>query len=738
MMDASSRKVEKRNRPPVSCEPCRTRKLKCNRGLPCDACIKRERSSLCLYAANANRSRPGTSKAREMKDRLNNLESLVSSFISGDAVIPSVLLAQSPSSSTPEDSAIVSSLVEQYRRSSKQGSILSNSSGGEGVLTPETPHLQETRDGQVNYIDPSHWLSILDDIKEVREHLSHQPLSQTATGMGVPVQPMGSDASFLFDARQASSLEEIIASLPSQPICDMLLSWYFNSSFMILGIIHPGKFQKEYAAFWESPTTAPPLWIALLFSVLSMTIALRRIANTIEPEGSIPPLAILQQRTVDCLTLGRYATANAHALEAFILHLQGLFFSQTRLPIDPWFAMGTIIRLAFRMGYHRDPSTLAGITPFDGEMRRRVWLNIFQIDALISFQLGFPSMIPTEFCDTEVPRNLEYSDLYEDMPALPPSRPLSEQTPVLYIIVKAGVMAVFKKIVAHTQSLAPPSYDKTIALDTEMNRVYSAVPESLRRRDVNRCFLDQSVLIWQRCTVELLHLKGLVVLHRRYISYELLPSPKYEPSRRACVEAALDILYRHADLYHACEPGGRLHAERWMFFSLPVHDFLLAAMVVCLDLSVNMRSRNSRDYQQDPSLSFHSSAFSEQNQRQNQKHDTGREYQELLAGREYQALQTSQKIWAASSASSPEAHIAALALELMLKKVASNNNVNTSHSQDAAPQQEQETSADPVIDSELPYAGPMSQMIDGFETIDWSLLDQYLQNMDPSVSDTTF
>jgi hypothetical protein len=432
--------------------------------------------------------------------------------------------------------------------------------------------------------------------------------------------------------------------------------------------------------------TAPPLWVALLFSVISVAASLRRISNVTEPAGSIPSIAILQQKTMQCLVLGRYTIANSHALEAYILHLQSCFFCNDDLSFDPWFEMGTIIRLAFRMGYHRDPSNLARITTFDGEMRRRVWLNIFQLDALISYQMGFPSMVPTEFCDTATPRNLEHSDLFVGMTALPPSRSLSEDTPVLYIIVKAGVMAVFKKIVAHTQALSVPSYDKTTALDAEMNQVYSAVPELLQRRDVNRSFIDHSCLIWQRCTIEILYLKGLIILHRRYISYEM-QSPRYEPSRRACIEAALDILFRQADLHKACEPGGRLYEDRWMIFTLPVHDFLLAAMVICLDLSVRMRSRKG---------------FSTE----------GRQYQQL-AGREYQALQTSQRIWAINSAASPEAHIAALALDLMIKKVAAND-VGLLFVDDIS-----SSGTIPMDDSELPYADVMSQMIDGSETIDW-------------------
>lgn len=209
-------------------------RLKCNRSLPCDTCLRRNQSSLCNYTANANRSKPGPSKERDLKDRLKTLENLVSSFLSGEATIHPGLAAESETAGIGENAA---RSVEEYERFAKQGSLLSSSSGGEDMLTPETPHLQETGNGQVNYIDPSHWLSILDDIKEVREHLSVSklPVSHIETVIGKDcAEP---DASFLFNSNQNLSLDDVINSLPSQPICDMLLSWYFNSSFMVLGKI---------------------------------------------------------------------------------------------------------------------------------------------------------------------------------------------------------------------------------------------------------------------------------------------------------------------------------------------------------------------------------------------------------------------------------------------------------------------------------------------------------------------
>ena len=450
----------------------------------------------------------------------------------------------------------------------------------------------------------------------------------------------------------------------------------------------------QYESFWAAPSKAPVLWIALLFSILSMAAIFSR---RLGPESdSMPPVRTLQQRTAECLILGKFATANSHALEAFLLHLQSRFLTGANSSsghVEVWFEMGTAIRLAFRMGYHRDPSRMPAISPFDAEMRRRVWLNIFQIDALVSFQMGFPSMIPTEVCDTQPPRNLEYSDFRAGMDVLPPSRPLSDDTPVLYVISKVAVMSMFKKIVAHTQSLASPTYDKTISLDLEAREVYRKVPDLLQRRDVGQCFLDTSTRILERCNIELVYLKSIIILHRRFVTYEPA-TPSFETSRRACAEAALDILARQADLHQASQPGGRLFEDRWMLGALMVHDFLLAAMVLCLDLSIRLR--------------FDAAADDVAN----------RAYLALQTSQQiWAALQTSREVWTATSALSPEARTAAFALDLMLRKVSEKNRSSVVPAQQAPPPTI--GVAEPSVVHPLPYEDLMSDIIDGAKTPDW-------------------
>lgn len=359
--------------------------------------------------------------------------------------------------------------------------------------------------------------------------------------------------------------------------------------------------------------------------------------------------------------------------------------NETSSTTQLWLELGTIIRLALRMGYHRDPDGLPSISIFEGEMRRRVWLNIFQIDALVSFQMGLPSMLPAEYCDTKPPGNFHDTDLSADMDHLPNSRTLEEGTPLRYGIVKCKIMSVFKKIVGHTQPLSSPEYSATLALDREMKNAYETIPDVMKRRNMSDSFIDASDIIMERCTLELLYLKGIVVLHRRYIRHEP-HNLQFEPSRRFCLEAALEILARQADIYNATLFGGRLHEDAYMVTTLTEHDFLLAAMVVCLDLSVQMESEV-------PEIS-------------------NIEGSESFIAKKFHALQTSQQIWAAKRGSPSQSHIASITLDLMIRKV-TERQASVQNTLDESPHDN-----DPWMGAGLPYI-QMEDMIDGSEAVDW-------------------
>jgi hypothetical protein len=189
------------------------------------------------------RGKPGPTKTRDLKDRLETLENLVTTLMSGNANVqlPQKLrdldiTSREHNSVSDHDSGIGQDDVNAPSSKPVPVATYSGTTSVE-TLSNEAPFLQD-EDGQLNYIDPSHWQSILEDIKEVREHLS---------GTGSPVHKMGSggspqdvaqpDASFLFGEESTATLAEILTSLPSQAQCDVLLSGYFNMPFLILGMI---------------------------------------------------------------------------------------------------------------------------------------------------------------------------------------------------------------------------------------------------------------------------------------------------------------------------------------------------------------------------------------------------------------------------------------------------------------------------------------------------------------------
>ncbi|KAJ5099977.1 hypothetical protein N7532_006978 [Penicillium argentinense] len=664
-----TQKIGKRNRPPVSCEPCRTRKLKCNRQLPCDECLKRNRASSCKYASNADRNRVNSPARNNLDDRLRNIEKLVSSLVG-------------PPNAAKESSK---NMVSSHKR--PDDPTVNNHAAFSELK--ESPPVLHDQNGEAFYTEPSHWMSILQDIKFVRAHLPSE--SET------PSEPSGSDDPGLSPDLDISlnlgpcdriSMADVLTVLPAQPVSDMLLSKYFNSRYMVLGIVHYGKFRMEHII----PLACPPLFHPQCRDDILRQGQARYGLSSRDPLTASPSTSYCTMSH-----LRGYGTAKEYSIEALFLYLQSRFMNATSSTNQLWLELGTIIRLALRMGYHRDPDGLQNISAFDGEIRRRVWLHIFQIDALVSFQMGLPSMIPTEYCDAKLPSNLHDADISIEMDVVPPSRPLSEVTPMLYGIVKSGIMRIFKKIVMHTQPLASPDYSTILALSHEMKSVYEAVPDVLKRRSISDSFMDSSDIILERCTLELLYLKGIVVLHRRYVRNDL-ESSQFEPSRRYCLEAALEILSRQADIYKASLPGGRLHEDRWMITALTEHDFLLAAMIVCLDLSIQIESEAPEIAQIEGSESF--------------------------TAKKFRALQMSREIWAANRNCPPQSHLASVVLDLMIRKVTEKQS-GFYIMQDMGLAQPE---IDPWVGAEFPYMESMSDMIDGSEAVDWSLLDRFFQN----------
>ena len=560
----------KRNRQPLSCDACRLRKLKCDRQTPCAPCSKRgdAASSSCNYSkinkdgGNAS-NRPTFSNRSEAQFRLQKLEEMVTG------------LMQASSSSSPHSSSSDSATID---RQMEDLSVSFQTIPDRSELSPKG-HL-DTHGLERCYQGATHWTTILENIHDIRgliDSTSVDSTTEQSQGYALPSLPEGPD--IVFNANQPLTLEDALAALPGRPEVDRLVSTYFTADFIRAPHIHSQKFLREYQAFWADPSSKSFLWISILFSILWTSAHVE--SSDSSPDSSH---VLFLTKAGQALVTGGYQKARPYSVDAILLYaLCHYYLSKENDETDCWMIMGLATRLAVKMGYHRDPSHLAGISPFEGEMRRRSFFLLYAFDIILSIQYGLPAIIQEEECDTEPPRNLLDEDFGEDCEVLPASRPSTDSTPMLYFCYKCRLAKAHKRVIRHALTFKTTSYDDTLRLDAELHANDADVPPSLQLSSIDDLLLDPPQQILRRIDIKFQYLQSICVLHRKFLS-EDRTNPAFAYSRASCVDAALQLLKYQAEIYFASQRGGRFQKSRSLLATLTAHHLLVAAMIICLDM----------------------------------------------------------------------------------------------------------------------------------------------------------
>jgi hypothetical protein len=380
---------------------------------------------------------------------------------------------------------------------------------------------------------------------------------------------------------------------------DRLLPLWFNSADPHLFIIHAPTFVEEYKQFWRDPSHTTVMWMAMLFSIMALGIivgprnpGMMNLQTT--TQGSRRPphddkdhlfraVDKFQQLASSAMVLADIAKSQPYTLETMMIYGECEFLRRDDHHTKVWLMDGLTIRVALKMGYHRDPSNFSGVTPFQGEMRRRVFHVLNMMDTLVSFAIGLPTLLRNLESDVRAPRNLYDTDFSPASEELPKERPHTELTPALYSIAKSRVCRVFAEAVELSQKIVPPKHSHIMTLDARLEEAHDAIPLVLRVRPMDDCITDPPVLIMSRFNIELLYQKTRIVLHRNYLIAGQ-SDPRFAESRKICLEAARKSLIYQNSIFHACQPGGQLNKVWWYMSSLNTYDFLLAAMVLCLEL----------------------------------------------------------------------------------------------------------------------------------------------------------
>lgn len=353
---------------------------------------------------------------------------------------------------------------------------------------------------------------------------------------------------------------------------------------------------------------APIGWVALLFSVLCLASQVEyacAMARQDEPPGTTyraEPLFL--QETVQALILADYTNGGPYVMEALINYQM---IEQTRIPdanVQTWILFGTILRIALRQGYHRDPSHFPNISVFQGEMRRRIFIPLHAMDVMLSLQLGLPRLLKDGHWDTHSPRDLLDEDLDRNTMELPPARPASEVTMLSHFIAKHRMFIVVGVIADTVMSVVRThSRHSTLAaeqtLGTRLQDTYDSISSYVKLGSLAACLQHPATDILHRLSLDLLLYKGQIMLFWHHVvsnedQMDLSSANGVEEGESeshhkhaysTCVRAALKLLEFQSFVDSESRPDGALFIIRsQLMSSVPAHDFSMATIVVVANM----------------------------------------------------------------------------------------------------------------------------------------------------------
>ncbi|KIW13771.1 hypothetical protein PV08_08962 [Exophiala spinifera] len=561
----------RRDKVQLSCGPCRHRKLRCDRQHPCGSCSRRGVTNSCSYAIssatpNAQRS-PDTQASSNLHGRISELENLVLAFMNGQP-LPPLPVPESPRARSLS-SADGSPEIQKPNETSEE------------TLSPADPGTLNLCESGSSYVQSGHWEAILTKIRGLKEDLVTDSMP-----------PLGSH--LFYGPNRHANRDEILAAVPPRPVVDRLMALHFDAYILNPYIIHRKKFLREYEAFWKDPSATSIAWIGLMFSMVYIAAQLQ--ADAIDFAGGrvdsfkADPLTMkvaFREKAVQCLILARYTTGGPYILETLIMILAGECILVKESATDGWLLISMILHLAMRMGYHRDPDHFPGISPFEGEMRRRIWTTILSLDLGISLERGLPRSATDKHIDTKQPSNLRDCDFDEDTTEMPSPRPETEWTPVLPLIARGRLVRALGLVCDVIADINLPSYDEVVKIDTLLEDVHKrGIPPVLRWETMPHPITDSPNLVIQRVSVETTYYKSRILLHRMALTSCPVRQPpeRDRESARICLDSALKILSFQAMLHEESQPLGRLCQLRWKVTHIFNQDVLLATSVLCLYL----------------------------------------------------------------------------------------------------------------------------------------------------------
>ncbi|EXF79248.1 C6 zinc finger protein [Colletotrichum fioriniae PJ7] len=371
----------------LACVFCHQRKIKCDRKSPCANCIKSDQP--CVPSTRAP---PGAGRRRVVKDlleRLNQCESLLSQVAPRDADGRPVNPDTPGSSRDVADSPAMSHI--SYEEARKQPSSRPN-----GKIVCD--------EGRPTFMENPFRGNVLD-------HLQFSKLSLEDNDAEQSTNPSGSTSvSERGDSIHQKSMDFDILALGPVEVLRLWQVFLERVNPMIKVIHVPSLEPLVFEAATDRFNLSPDLE-ALLCSINVVAIMALSEAESIQmlklekAKALRNSMSALKKAMSKVDFLRKYNMTTLQCLVLYLVSLQGQFDRHAA-----WVLTGMLVRIAQRMGLHRD-GELIGLQPFETEMRRRIWWQIIMLETKYAVLAGFGDTLLPPNWDAKLPSNVNDADL---------------------------------------------------------------------------------------------------------------------------------------------------------------------------------------------------------------------------------------------------------------------------------------------------------------------------------------
>ncbi|KAH7131106.1 fungal-specific transcription factor [Dactylonectria macrodidyma] len=320
-----------------------------------------------------------------------------------------------------------------------------------------------------------------------------QYVLQPSRSNHLPPHPLLTPSTFPFDIKFSASLVDLH---PSSAEVTFLWQNYLDVVDPVLKLFHIPTVQRRIMDFVRCPSDIDTPTECLLFAIYYATITAMPIetCRTNFHEDKVHLLKRYRSGVEQSLCRANFLRSrDITVLQAFVLYMAFARHDPQGANVCP--LIGIAVGNAMIIGLDNEKNAHA-LSPFDLEFRRRLWWQIFVLDAHIAMDHGVEPIIFDPIPDVEKPLNVNDINLNPSMVKLPESQ--QGKTEMLFTLIHLHTGELARRILC-TANTQKPSLTRTEALE-----MIELVQNNMEKEYVTHCDvcipLDFVTLVLTRLT----------------------------------------------------------------------------------------------------------------------------------------------------------------------------------------------------------------------------------------------